>query len=354
MSDSLDESGVELLGIQLDPATYDESPVALYVYRQRRGDASYIGVVGDVAVQAVADGRVRGHEAVHPQRVEALVWHHETTQAPPALVTLLHRAGPVFMRTVEEVQRTPPLLDFAGPGGLQQTVWRLSEGPATAALVSELAAADFYIADGHHRVAAALEEWRLAASPRTPVCSASSTRWTACSCRRSTAGCPAPCLGGPPRPAVAGLPGPRSAGAPAPATGTFGLYVGRRWFELSYQGTRRDGVSGLDVTILQTRVLDRLVAAAAGRPRWSRPSPPRTPWTSSPSGATPTAEPCSRWRRLRPTRSSAGRRWRGDAAEDDVLRAEALRRDLPASVAGMPGPAAGIGATESRSPRSKP
>ena len=165
MSDSLDESGVELLGVELDPATYDESPVALYVYRQSRGDASYTGVVGDIAVQAIADGRVRGHEAVHPQRVEALLWHRETTQAPPALVTLLHRAGPVFTRTIEEVQRTPPLLDFGGPRGLQQTVWRLSEGPAVNALVSELAAADFYIADGHHRTAAALEEWRLAGKP---------------------------------------------------------------------------------------------------------------------------------------------------------------------------------------------
>ena len=94
-------------------------------------DASHIGVVCEVAVQAVADGRVRGHEAVHAQRVEALVWHHATTNAPPALVTLLHRAGPAFTRTVEAACRTPPILDFAGPRGLQQTVWRVAEGPAT-------------------------------------------------------------------------------------------------------------------------------------------------------------------------------------------------------------------------------
>ena len=80
-------------------------------------------------------------------------------------MTLLHRAGPEFTRTIEEVQQTPPILDFAGPRGLQQTVWRLAEGPTTAALIEELGAADFYIADGHHRVAAGLEEWRLAGKP---------------------------------------------------------------------------------------------------------------------------------------------------------------------------------------------
>ena len=266
MSDSLDESGVELLGVELDPATYDESPVALYVYRQSRGDASYTGVVGDIAVQAIADGRVRGHEAVHTQRVEALLWHRETTQAPPALVTLLHRAGPVFTQTIEEVQRTPPLLDFGGPRGLQQTVWRLSEGPAVNALVSELAAADFYIADGHHRTAAALEEWRLAGKPPDAgllgVIHPMDGLQLSAFHRR---------LSGPVR--AEDLLGLLSSDfqvgevgrAQAPATGTIGLYVGRRWFELSYQGTRQDGVAGLDVTILQTRVLDRLVAAAADR-----------------------------------------------------------------------------------------
>ena len=65
----------------------------------------------------------------------------------------------------EKRQQTTPILDFAGPRGLQQTVWRLAEGPTTATLVEELGAADFYIADGHHRVAARLEEWRLAGKP---------------------------------------------------------------------------------------------------------------------------------------------------------------------------------------------
>ena len=112
----------------IDPAAYDESEAALYVYRQARGDVSCTGVVCDVAIRAFVDGQVRGHEAVQAQRVESLVEHHETTDAPPALVALLHHAGPAYARTLEEVCRTPPILDFAGPSRLRQTVWRVAAG----------------------------------------------------------------------------------------------------------------------------------------------------------------------------------------------------------------------------------
>ena len=266
LSDSLDESGVDLMGFKLEPEAYDDAAVALYVYRQSRGDASYTGVVGDVAVQAVAEGRVRGHEAVHTQRVEALLWHHQTSQAPPALVVLLHRAGPVFSRMVEEVQQTPPLLDFAGPRGLQQTVWRLPEGPAVNALAEELAVADFYIADGHHRTTAALEEWRVAGKPvdaglLAVIHPMDGLRLSSFHRRVS----------GPVR--ADGLVDLVSSDfemqevgrAQAPMSGTIGLYVDHRWFELTYQGRRPEGVAGLDVTLLQTRVLDRLAGAATVR-----------------------------------------------------------------------------------------
>ena len=165
MTDSQDESGVDLYHVALDPEAYADAPPALYVYRQSRDDVAYTGIVCDVAVQAVADGRVRGHEAVDQLRVDALVWHHSRTDSPPALVTLLHRAGPEFTRAVAEAQQTEPVLDFAGPQGFRQTLWRIDTGPAAEALVDELAAAEIYIADGHHRAAAALEEWRLADKP---------------------------------------------------------------------------------------------------------------------------------------------------------------------------------------------
>jgi uncharacterized protein (DUF1015 family) len=267
MSDSQDESGVDLYRVAVDSAAYDDSPVALYVYRQSRGDASYTGVVCDVAVPAIAEGRVRGHEAVHQVRVDALVWHHSRTHAAPALVMLLHRAGPEFTRVVAEAQQTEPVLDFAGPQGFQQTVWRLDAGPATAGLVDELAVTQLYIADGHHRSAAALEEWRVAGKPPEAglLCVLHPMDGLSLSAFHRR-------VSGPVDPMRLLELLDREfdvrevSDAPMPSTGSLGLYVGSHWYRVGLP-TRPSGVAGLDLTILQTRVLDRLDPAPPGRVR---------------------------------------------------------------------------------------
>lgn len=268
MSDSQDDSGIDLYGVTVDPAAYEDSPAAMYVYRQSRGDASYTGVVCDITVQAIADGRVRGHEAVHQLRVDALVWHHSTTDSPPALVMLMHHAGPEFVRAVAETQQRQPLLDFEGPQGFRQTVWRLEEGPVTLALAQELAATELYIADGHHRTAAALEEWRVAGKPPEAglLCVVHAMDGLSLSAFHRR-------VSGPIDPegllalladefGVREVPGP-----PTPSVGCLGLYLGSRWYDVRFLAPRPTGVTGLDVTILQSRVLDRLEPVSSGRVR---------------------------------------------------------------------------------------
>lgn len=268
MSDSQDESGVDLYRVAVDPAAYVEAPAALYVYRQSRGDTSYTGVVCDVAVQSVADGQVRGHEAVHQLRVDALVWHHARTVAPPALVMLMHRAGPEFRRAIAEAQQSEPILDFAGPQDFQQTLWRIAEGSATQAVADELAAAELYIADGHHRSAAALEEWRIANKPPEAglLCVVHPMDGLSLSAFHRRVSGPLDTdrllalLGEGFEVREVDVP-------PTPTVGSMGLYVGSRWYDVRLPVARAAGAAGLDVTILQTLVIDRLDPALPGRAR---------------------------------------------------------------------------------------
>jgi uncharacterized protein (DUF1015 family) len=239
----------------VDPAAYDEREAALYVYRQERGDLSCTGVVCDVAVSAFVSGQVRGHEAVQAQRVESLVHHQTTTDAAPALVALLHHAGPTYAGTLEEVSGTPPMLDFAGPSGLRQRVWRVAPGVATASLADELTAADHYIADGHHRVAAALAAWRQMGEPADAgvlcvVHPMNGLRLSAFHRRVIGPVDLAPLLD---------LLAPAfrvvvAATSPHQARGSFGLYAEGGWYAV----TPLAPASGLDVEVLQSQVLDHL------------------------------------------------------------------------------------------------
>ena len=268
MTESQDDSGVDLYGVAPDLQHYDAAPPALYVYRQTRGDGeTYTGVVCDVAVHAIAAGRVRAHEAVDPMRLEALLWHHARSKAAPALVMLLHRAGPVYAQAVAEARAGEPVVDFEGPGGYRQTVWRVPE-PWTAALADELGATELYIADGHHRTAAALEEWRRAGEPPSAglLCLVHPIDGLSLSAFHRR-------ISGPIEPEqLLGLLDARFAvrrasGPSSLPVGSMNLYVGSRWYDVDLPAERPPGVAGLDVAILQSVVLDRLPPAPPGRIR---------------------------------------------------------------------------------------
>ncbi len=267
MVDSLDDTIPDLRSGTVDPEAYAESPAALYVYRQRRGTESHTGIVCDVATAAFVDGTVRGHESVRPGRVKALVRHFATTRDRPALVALLHRAGPEVTDVVAATCRTSPLLEFTGPDGLEQTVWRVADGPDTDTLTRELGGDAHYIADGHHRVAATLEEWRTAGKPagagvlcvvypldglnlsafhRRVVGPVDRTRLTALLSQEFDV--------------------QETATPPHPATGRFGVYATRTWMAATFLGTRPGGASGLDVSVLHAAIIGELAPGTDSMP----------------------------------------------------------------------------------------
>jgi uncharacterized protein (DUF1015 family) len=151
--------------VDLPPAAYSPATRAVYVYRIRRGGTDHVGVVADVAVRTFAEGRVRGHEAVEPHRVDALVSVYADQPARAEPVALLHGCGPSYAARVDDVVRGEPLLDFEGPDGLEHTLWQVRDEQQVAGLVGPLTEGVHYVADGHHRVAARLRAWDSAARP---------------------------------------------------------------------------------------------------------------------------------------------------------------------------------------------
>jgi uncharacterized protein (DUF1015 family) len=243
----------------VDPAAYEEAPPALYAYRQERDGVSHSGVVCEVSMRAFVYGRVRGHEAVQERRVEALVRHHATTVAPPALVALLHLPGEAFARVMTSLDTGTPILDFTGPEGRRQTVWRLSADGATSELVSELANAQLYVADGHHRVAAALSEWRGGGGSDEAglLCIVHATDGLRLSAFHRRVPGPVPrdeIL----RALSRGFEVLPCAAEPSPSPGSFGLYVAGSWFQVRAEPTSTEAARRLDVEVLHERVLGPL------------------------------------------------------------------------------------------------
>lgn len=233
----------------------------ILVYRLQRGEDEHVGVVADVSVLAFSDGRVRGHEAVSPARVEGLVEHFASEPRRTELVALLHAAGPDVDRTVKATLDEPPLVDFLGPDGWRQSVWRVTDA-AGVQLAEALDRSVHYIADGHHRVAASLALWERAGRPAEAALLCvlyplHGLRLRAF--RRRVSGPIDPVqlrllLGG-------CFDVTECAPGETPTSGT-SVYVDGTWLSVEPAAGRSAGVGGLDLTILEQHVLAPLLGAA--------------------------------------------------------------------------------------------
>jgi uncharacterized protein (DUF1015 family) len=233
---------------------------AMFVYRMRVADRDCTGVVAEVDVAAFADGRVLGHEDVQPDRVEGLVRHFRAVTARSDLVALIHQGTTGYDHALEAVCAGPPALDVAGPEGVQQTAWWVSDPADQAIFAAALGRGPSYIADGHHRVAAALrytEQEQLPAGHGVLSIFYTQAELRPLAFHRRVAG---------PVPADTFLSAlepqfrvePEE--APGRQPGGFDLYLRRRWWSVRpLRPSLQPGAAGLDVTLLHRRVLEPLL-----------------------------------------------------------------------------------------------
>ncbi len=254
----------------LDAGAYgDELEPSMFVYRVHRGSEEHVGIVAEVALSAFVDGQVLGHEAVHDARVEALTHHFAAVPARSELVALMHRSDPDITAVLSRTLAGPPLLLLRDATGVEQSVWRLA--PSDVTLVSDrLGSVRHYIADGHHRVAASVRQWRDAGEP--PGSAVLSVLYPEdqmhllafhrrvagpIDAERTLAALVAVCAVEPVDPQP-----------PNRERGRFDLYLHGQWSRLTPRtGAERVGAAGLDVTLLERLILTPLLGVTASDPR---------------------------------------------------------------------------------------
>ena len=143
--DSLEARGVLLR---------DEAP-RFYAYRQRMGSHSQTGIVATFDTQDYLSGVLKQHEKTRKDKEDDRTRHIETLSAHTGPAFLTYKDDAEIDALVSAACTAEPLYDFTAPDGIRHTVWTL---PAASndALVSAFARIPVaYIADGHHRSAAA-------------------------------------------------------------------------------------------------------------------------------------------------------------------------------------------------------
>ena len=129
---------------------------AFYLYRQVMGDHSQTGIVGAASCREYLDGVVRKHELTRPDKEDDRVRHIETLNAQTGPAFLFYRAVPALAAFTRERTAKAPDVDFVAPDGVRHSSWAVDDAEEIAFWEAQFAALPrLYIADGHHRSAAA-------------------------------------------------------------------------------------------------------------------------------------------------------------------------------------------------------
>ena len=145
----------------------DDTP-CFYVYRQVMGAHSQVGLVAVASVAAYEQNMIKKHEFTRPDKEDDRVNHINTLSAQVGPVFLTYRARPEIDALMAQVQAQAPVYDFVAQDGNRHVFWVVSDTGMIDSIQRAFDSVDcLYVADGHHRSAAAqrVKELRKAANP---------------------------------------------------------------------------------------------------------------------------------------------------------------------------------------------
>ncbi|MCG8427850.1 MAG: DUF1015 family protein [Chromatiales bacterium] len=134
----------------------DEQP-SYYVYRLTQGGHVQVGLVCAASVTAYDQGRIKKHELTRPAKEDDRVRQIEALSAQTGPVFMVYPADSVIDNLLLEVtQLEGAELDVTADDGVRHEVWPLADSAKVEQLTQlfeQMPA--LYVADGHHRSAAA-------------------------------------------------------------------------------------------------------------------------------------------------------------------------------------------------------
>lgn len=234
-----------------------------YLYRQSMAQHHQLGLVAVASCREYLSGSIRKHELTRTDKEDDRVRHLEALNAQTGPAFLTYRAVPELDQRLADLASGPPAVDFIADDGIRHAAWVVADADPCGFIERMFARIpSLYIADGHHRTAAAARV----------------------SARRGGAGPAGAFLavifphhqlrilsynrvlrdlnGRTPEKLLQALEGVflvREDGSPAPSRKhDFGFYLGGRWRTLALRPDRAKAsstVERLDVTLLQRHVL---------------------------------------------------------------------------------------------------
>ena len=127
-----------------------------YIYAQTMDGRTQYGIVVAANVNDYLEGRIKKHELTRREKETDRMHHIEINNANVEPVFLAFPTNVVLEDIIARTAKTEPEYDFVSEDGIGHTLWVISDEATINAITEAFAGIPYlYIADGHHRTAAA-------------------------------------------------------------------------------------------------------------------------------------------------------------------------------------------------------
>jgi uncharacterized protein (DUF1015 family) len=133
----------------------DKTP-CFYLYRQKMGDHVQVGLVAGASVAEYQQGLIKKHELTRADKEDDRTKHIDVLNGNDEPVFLTYPARASIDALVAKITSRTPAYDFVTEDGIGHVFWVVDDKEEIAAIEKEFRAIPaLYVADGHHRSAAA-------------------------------------------------------------------------------------------------------------------------------------------------------------------------------------------------------
>lgn len=129
-----------------------------YIYRLVMGAHQQVGIAAVASCEEYLRGQIKKHELTRPDKEEDRRRHIETLNAQTGPAFLIHRADAALADFVRARMQSEPDMDFTAADGVRHSTWTIADAGGIARVRERFGQMNaLYIADGHHRTAAAAQ-----------------------------------------------------------------------------------------------------------------------------------------------------------------------------------------------------
>lgn len=137
-----------------------DAQARFHLYRQEVDGHVQTGIVALASCADYVSGTIVKHELTRVEKEADRMRHIEALNAHTGPVFLFHEASNRLKAIVTEVSNQPPEVDFAAEDAVRHTAWCVRDTDQNLAIQEAFSRIPkLYVADGHHRSAAAVRVW---------------------------------------------------------------------------------------------------------------------------------------------------------------------------------------------------